>query len=145
MVGKQNILLHVVSENREARDVGIDFILNNLIHSIMRFCSGGQDNNIETKWSNVITAIYVYNFMSQNRSMCLNMCILIYWQSLEYFKALYLIKVYVSNEYITTLCKKQICPTSSSVITIKSVLGFTASTIYLKAEWGLHFSFEMQL
>lgn len=93
VVGKQNILLHVVSENGEVRDVDTDFILNHYTHSVMGFCSGGQDNSIDTKWSNIIMTHYVYNFLSQDQSMCLYMCILTHWQSLQYFKTLYLIKV----------------------------------------------------
>lgn len=49
MVGKQNILLHVARENREASDEDTDFILNHCTHLVMGFCSGGQDNSIETK------------------------------------------------------------------------------------------------
>lgn len=56
MVGKQNILLHVASGNREERDVDTDFILNHCTRSVMGFCSGGQDNSIETKWSNTLMA-----------------------------------------------------------------------------------------
>lgn len=67
-MGKQNILLHVASENREVKYVDTDFILNPCGHSVMFFfffCVG-QDNSIETKWSNIIMSIYVYSFMSQN-------------------------------------------------------------------------------
>lgn len=78
MVGKQNILLHVASGNREERDVDTDFISSHCARSVMGFRSGGQDNSIETKRSNTLMAICVYNFMSQNRSMCLYTCILIY-------------------------------------------------------------------
>lgn len=65
-MGKQNIFLHVASENREVSDADTDFILNHCTHSVMGFCSGGQDNSIEARWSNIIMATYVYNFMSQN-------------------------------------------------------------------------------
>lgn len=78
MVGKQNILLHVASGNREERDVDTDFILSHCTHSVMGFRSGGQDNSIETKRSNTLMAICMYNFMSQKQSMRLYTCILIY-------------------------------------------------------------------
>lgn len=73
MVGKQTILLHVASENREVRDVDTDFVLNHCIHSVMGYSSGGQDKSIETKWSNIIMATYAYSFMSQHLSMSLSM------------------------------------------------------------------------
>lgn len=53
-MGKQNIILRVASENKEVRDADIDFILNHCSHSVVSFCSGGQDNSIDTKGSNII-------------------------------------------------------------------------------------------
>lgn len=42
MVGKQNILLRVASENKEVRDVDIDFILNHCSHSALVFALEGR-------------------------------------------------------------------------------------------------------